>query len=41
MYNLIEYRDNYLNTLGSLWEYYREEPVLTDVRTITVFSAAD
>ena len=41
MYNLIEYRNNYLNTLGSLWEYYREERVLTDVRTITIFSAAD
>ena len=27
-YNLIEYRDSYLNTSGSLWQYYRDEPVL-------------
>ena len=26
MYNLIEYSDNYLKTLGSLWQYYRDEP---------------
>ena len=26
MYNLIEYRDNYANTFGSLWQYYRDEP---------------
>ena len=24
MYNLIEYRDNYSKTSGSLWQYYRE-----------------
>ena len=28
IYNLIEYRDNYLNTSGSLWQYYRDEPFL-------------
>ena len=26
MYNLIEYRDAYLTTSGSLWQYYRYEP---------------
>ena len=26
MYNLIEYSDNYSETSGSLWEYYRDEP---------------
>ena len=26
--NLIEYRDSYLNTSGSLWQYYRDEPAL-------------
>ena len=24
MYNLIEYSDNYLKTLGSLWQFYRD-----------------
>ena len=27
MYNLIEYRDNYSKTTGSLWQYFRDEPV--------------
>ena len=27
-YDLIEYRDSYLNTSGSLWQYYRDEPAL-------------
>ena len=26
MYNLIEYRDNYSKTPGSLWQYYRDDP---------------
>ena len=26
MYNLIEYSDNYSNTSGSLWQYYRDDP---------------
>ena len=26
MYNLIENRDNYSKTTGSLWQYYRDEP---------------
>ena len=27
MYNLIEYNDNYSDTLGSLWDFKREEIV--------------
>ena len=26
MYNLIEYSDNYAETSGSLWQYYRDGP---------------
>ena len=26
MYNLIEYSDNYAETCGSFWQYYRDEP---------------
>ena len=26
MYNLIEYRDDYSKTSGSLWQYYKDEP---------------
>ena len=26
MYDLIEYSDNHLNTSGSLWKYYKDEP---------------
>ena len=28
MYNLIEYSDAYSKISGSLWQYYRDEPVL-------------
>ena len=28
MYNLIEYRDNYSKISGSLWQYYRDEPII-------------
>ena len=28
MHNLIEYGDAYSKTSGSLWQYYRDEPVL-------------
>ena len=28
MYNLIEYRDAYLKTSESLWQYFRDEPAL-------------
>ena len=30
MYNLIEYSDNYAKTSGSLWQYFRDEPVDDD-----------
>ena len=30
MYNLIEYSNNYPKTYGILWQYYRDEPALTD-----------
>ena len=30
MNNLIEYRDNYAKTTGSLWQYFRDEPVADD-----------
>ena len=26
MYNLIEYSNNYVKTIGSLWQYFRDEP---------------
>ena len=26
MYNVIEYNDNYLETSGSLWQCYKDEP---------------
>ena len=35
MYNLIEYSDNYLKTSGSLWQYYRDEPLIGDDGNIT------
>ena len=28
MYKLIKYSNNYSKTLGSLWQYYRDEPAL-------------
>ena len=37
MYNLIEYSNNYLKALGSLWKYYRDELVLTDPGVIANF----
>ena len=30
MYNLIEYSDNYAKATGSLWQYFRDEPVADD-----------
>ena len=41
MYNLIEYNDNYSKTLGSLWQYYRDQPAFTDAGAIANFLAAD
>ena len=37
IYNLIEYSDNY-SKRGSLWQYYRDRPVLTNASAITIFS---
>ena len=37
MYNLIEYSENYSKTSGSLWKYYRDEPVLSDAGTLANF----
>ena len=37
MYDLIEYSNNCLRTLGSLWKYYGDEPVLTDPGVIANF----
>ena len=36
MYNLIEYSDNYLKTSASLWQYYRDEPALTNASVMLV-----
>ena len=40
MYNLIECRDNYSKTSGSLWKYCRDKPALTDAEVIANFSDA-
>ena len=37
LYNLIEYNDNDSKTSGSLWQYYRDEPALTDACIINNF----
>ena len=39
MYNLIEYSDAYSKTSGSLWQYYRDEPVLDTNGEIIDFPA--
>ena len=41
MYNLIEYSGNYSKTSGSLWQYERDEPALTDAGAIANFHIAD
>ena len=38
---LTEYSNNNSKTSGSLWQYYRDEPALTDAGAIANFSAAD
>ena len=40
IYNLVEYSGNYSKTSGRLWQYYREEPALTNSGTIANFHAA-
>ena len=37
MYNLLEYSDNYVKTLGSLYQYCRDEPALYDKGAIVDF----
>ena len=37
MYNLIEYREKYSKTSGSLYQYYRDEPVVNDNDNIIYF----
>ena len=39
MYNLIEYSDVYSETLGSLWQYYRDEPGLGHSNNTIYFPA--
>ena len=41
MYNLIEYSDNCSETSGSFWQYYRDEPDLTDASAIANIHAAN
>ena len=41
MYNLIEYSNSQSKTSGSLWQYYRDEPALTDTGAIANFYAAN
>ena len=35
MYNLFEYSKNYEKTTGSLWNYYRDKPIIDDDDEIT------
>ena len=39
MYNLIEYSDNYVKTTGSLWQYFRDEPVDDDIEDSKSFKS--
>ena len=41
MYNLVEYRDAYSKTSGSLWQYYENEPALNANGEVIYFSAND
>ena len=41
MYNLIEHCNNQEKTLGSLWQYYRDESFLDDNDAIADFPAAN
>ena len=35
IYNLIDYSDTFVETSGSLYQYYRDEPALNDNGNIT------
>ena len=39
MYDLIEYSNVYLKTLGNLWQYYRDEPALNNNNNVIDFPA--
>ena len=41
MYNLLEYSDNYSEASGSLRQYYRDEPALSNTGNIPVFSVVN
>ena len=41
MYNLREYIDNHSKTLGSLWQYHRDESPLNNAGSINDFPDAD
>ena len=41
IHNSIECSDNYSKTSRSSWQYYRDEPALTDVGSIANFHTAD
>ena len=41
MWNLTEYSNNYSETSGNLWYYYKDEPALTDASIVTDLSAAN
>ena len=41
MYKLIEYSENYPKTPGSLQQYYRDKPALTNAGTIANLNAAN
>ena len=39
IYNVIEYKDNYSETSGCVWQYYRDEPAINN--NITIFGFPD
>ena len=41
MYNLIEYRNNYSKTSGSLWQYCKEIPAVNNAGDIVDFNGAN
>ena len=41
IYNLLEHCDNSSKSSGSLWQYYRDEPSLTDADAIQDFTSAN
>ena len=41
MYNLIEYSNNYSKTSGSLWQYCKDIPAVSNDGDIVIFNGAD